>query len=159
MRDANAPEALRARLIVGQGGAAASQPRYFSGMPGTTSRARAPRWGLRLLLAVALGGALGAAGGVAAVNRLEPGHPGGIDSLSIRTAPASAATDTTGAAPPRPAPAAAKPAVADSSAADPLALDPATVDSLARLDSLAAADSAAVPDTLRHLPSPPPTAP
>lgn len=159
MRDADSAGALRARLVMGQGGAAAPQLRYSSGMPGTASRARAPRWGLRLILAVALGGALGAAGGVAAVNRLEPGHPGGIDSLSIRTAPASAAPDSASTAPSRPAPEAAKPAVTDSFAADPLALDPATVDSLARLDSLAAADSVARPDTLRHLPSPPPTAP
>lgn len=115
---------------------------------------RRPRWVLRLAVALVLGGAVGAAGGVSAVNRLEPGHPGGIDSLALVKAPAPAAQPDTALEPLPKAPPAASPAaesagaalldsLAAADSADPLALTPQAVDSLARLDSLADADSVA----------------
>lgn len=129
-----------------RGGPATPSDRYRSLMARSSPRPRPPRWLLRLFVAVALGGALGAAGGVAAVNRLEPGHPGGIDSLALVSAPRrSTVPDSAELVQP---PAAAAPAAtvvdslgADSAEAPPL--DPAVVDSLARLDSLVTADSVA----------------
>jgi hypothetical protein len=41
------------------------------------------RWGARALLAVTVGGALGAGAGVLTVNRLEPGRGTGVDSLAV----------------------------------------------------------------------------
>ena len=41
------------------------------------------RWGTRAVMAVLLGGALGAGAGVFTVNRLEPGRGTGVDSLAV----------------------------------------------------------------------------
>lgn len=41
------------------------------------------RWGTRALMALLLGGALGAGAGVFTVNRLEPGRGTGVDSLAV----------------------------------------------------------------------------
>jgi hypothetical protein len=123
-----------------------------------------------MAIALALGGALGAVGGVSAVNRLEPGHPGGIDSLALVKAPAAAAQPDT-VLEPRPTPPPAASPVAESAgaalldslaaadSADPLALTPQAVDSLARLDSLADADSAARAARARRRPDTLPPAP
>jgi hypothetical protein len=122
-----------------------------------------------MAIALALGGALGAVGGVSAVNRLEPGHPGGIDSLALVKAPAAAAQPDT-ALEPRPTPPPAASPVAESAgaalldslaadSADPLALTPQAVDSLARLDSLADADSVARAARARRRPDTLPPAP
>jgi len=144
--------------------------RYRSRMASRSSPSRRPRWGLRIAIALLLGGALGAVGGVTAVNRLEPGHPGGIDSLALVKAPAPAAQPDTAAeplpqAPPATSPAAerADAALLDSLAAadstDPLALTPQAVDSLVRLDSLADADSVARAARARRRPDTLPPAP
>jgi hypothetical protein len=123
-----------------------------------------------MAIALALGGALGAVGGVSAVNRLEPGHPGGIDSLALVKPPAPAAQPDTAPeplpkAPPAAAPAAesAGTALLDSLAAadstDPLALTPQAMDSLVRLDSLADADAMARAARARRRPDTLPPAP
>ena len=56
----------------------------------TSSRQRASTggavyrlWGLRALVAIAVGVALGAAGGVMTVNKLEPGRADSVDSLAV----------------------------------------------------------------------------
>ncbi len=144
--------------------------RYRSRMTSRPPRSRRPRWVLRFAIALALGGALGAAGGVSAVHRLEPGHPGGIDSLALVKAPAPAAPPDTALAPLPKAPPAVSPAaesagaalldsLAAADSADPLALTPQTVDSLARLDSLADADSVARAARARRRPDTLPPAP
>ncbi len=148
--------------------------RYRSRMASRPPRSRRPRWVRRFAIALALGGAVGAAGGVSAVNRLEPGHPGGIDSLALVKAPARAAQPDTALEPLPKAPPAASPAdesaaesagaalldsLAAADSADPLALTPQAVDSLARLDSLADADSVARAARPRRRPDTLPPAP
>ena len=49
----------------------------------TRKRATTGTWIVRGLVAIVLGGALGAAGGVMSVRTLEPGHPEQADSLQI----------------------------------------------------------------------------
>lgn len=70
------------------------------------SRAKTPRkqpsafgaflrvWGPRLGIALAAGLVLGAAAGVKVVDRFDPGRPGGIDSLRIRSGSRGKAVDT-----------------------------------------------------------------
>lgn len=84
-------------------------------------------WGVRLLVALLFGGAIGAGAGVFTVNKLEPGRGTGVDSLAVMLdsiAKGAVPTDETGPGPAQPGRAAADTTV---SAAPALVAVPALV--------------------------------